>query len=201
MYIVATLLYPGGSPANHLASGFSWVHNYWCNLLTERAINGALNRAQPVALTAMGVLGVSLALFWWQIPDLLPFSSLGAAVIRWAGTLAMLATCFLAMPYHDVATTIASVLGLVALLGTFLGLRKLRAWKLLWFGVGCVVLIGANNFIYYTGYAILFLPLLQKFTMVWVLGWMTQLSLLLYRKSSPYSAPQSALVEGSQTSS
>lgn len=188
LYFIATLRYPGGSQADHAARGFSWLHNYWCNLLNEQAINGARNPARPVALTAMGFLGISLALFWWQLPTLLPFSIRGAAVVRWSGTLAMLATGFLATPYHDSATTAASVLGLFTLLGTFLGLQRLRARKLLWFGATCMGLIGANNFIYYTGYALFFLPLLQKITTVWVLAWIIQLAWLLYRRSAPASS-------------
>ncbi|HEV7621655.1 MAG TPA: hypothetical protein VGO09_07980, partial [Flavisolibacter sp.] len=42
LYIIATIYYPGGSQANNVSKGFSWVHNYWCNLLNEKAINGAL---------------------------------------------------------------------------------------------------------------------------------------------------------------
>jgi hypothetical protein len=50
MYFIATLLYPGGSQADKAAIGFSWLHNYWCNLMNENGINGEPNRGQMMAL-------------------------------------------------------------------------------------------------------------------------------------------------------
>src|SRR5687767_181899 len=63
-YVMATLLYPGGSQAGP-GSGFSWSQNYWCNLLAEQSINGASNPARPVAITGMVVLVVSITGFWF----------------------------------------------------------------------------------------------------------------------------------------
>eukprot|EP01041_Mallomonas_annulata_P035984 gene35984-59008_t len=54
--------------ANQNAKGFSWVHNFWCNLLNETAINGEKNSARPIALVAMLVLSASLSLFWIIFP-------------------------------------------------------------------------------------------------------------------------------------
>ena len=69
LYIVATFLYPGGSQVDKNAVGFSWTNNYWCNLLNENAINGQLNPAKPVALTAMFLLCFTLAYFWFLFPN------------------------------------------------------------------------------------------------------------------------------------
>lgn len=38
LYVVAALLYPGGSQADKASTGFSWMNNYWCNLLNEKAM-------------------------------------------------------------------------------------------------------------------------------------------------------------------
>jgi hypothetical protein len=40
LYIVAAFFYPGGSEFDTHSDGFSWKHNYWCNLLNELAIKG-----------------------------------------------------------------------------------------------------------------------------------------------------------------
>lgn len=56
LYIIATLLYPGGSQIEKNAIGFSWVNNYWCNLLNESATNGQPNSAKPVAMAGMFIL-------------------------------------------------------------------------------------------------------------------------------------------------
>ena len=63
LYIVAAQFYPGGSQADKAAPGFDWVHNYWCNLMNERAGNGQLSASRPIALSAMGVLCVTMGLF------------------------------------------------------------------------------------------------------------------------------------------
>ncbi|PIQ21332.1 MAG: hypothetical protein COW65_09725 [Cytophagales bacterium CG18_big_fil_WC_8_21_14_2_50_42_9] len=68
LYFVATLYYPGGSQFDKNTKGFSWAHNYWCNLLNENAINGQPNPARPIALTAMMVLCLTLTVFWYLFP-------------------------------------------------------------------------------------------------------------------------------------
>jgi hypothetical protein len=63
LYLLAAAYYPGGSQADPNAKGFSWLNNYWCNLLNENAMNGQHNSARPMAVTAMAVLGLTLAGF------------------------------------------------------------------------------------------------------------------------------------------
>jgi len=52
-YLVAALLYPGGSQANKTSIGFTWINNYWCNLLNDTAMNGQPNPARPMAIAGM----------------------------------------------------------------------------------------------------------------------------------------------------
>jgi hypothetical protein len=60
LYFAATLLYPGGSQVDIDSKGFSWLHNYWCNLLSVTAINKQHNAARPLAITGMVVLTLTL---------------------------------------------------------------------------------------------------------------------------------------------
>src|SRR5687767_5436530 len=69
LYIIAALLYPGGSDVDKNAIGFSWTNNYWCNLLHENAINGEPNTAKPVAVGGMFILAVALSVFWLIFPN------------------------------------------------------------------------------------------------------------------------------------
>ncbi len=57
------MLYPGGSQVDVNSKGFSWINNYWCNLLNENAISGQHNPGRPIALTGMAVLCFSLSFF------------------------------------------------------------------------------------------------------------------------------------------
>lgn len=65
LYFVATLFYPGGSQVDQDSKGFSWMNNYWCNLLNDNAINGQRNYARPIALAAMCILCFTLVYFWY----------------------------------------------------------------------------------------------------------------------------------------
>ena len=46
LYVIAALEYPGGSYAEPNVEGFSFWHNYLCDLLDKRAINGSINTAR-----------------------------------------------------------------------------------------------------------------------------------------------------------
>lgn len=43
LFFYSSIVYPGGSQANLNAVGFSWAHNYWCNLMNERGIHDQIN--------------------------------------------------------------------------------------------------------------------------------------------------------------
>lgn len=184
LYAAAATLYPGGSPVDKTSPGFSWLHNYWCNLLNVNALNGQLNAARPVALLAMGILCVSLTLFWYFLPNLFNLNYLYANAIRLTGILAMVFASLIFTEYHDLVINIAGLFGLVALTGTFVGLYKTRLRKLLGLGVLCMALIVANNYVYYTTHFIYYLPVIQKLTLLVVLAWLSLLDIQLYRTAN-----------------
>ncbi len=188
LYAVAAALYPGGSPTDKTAKGFSWLHNYWCNLLTANAINGHPNPAQPVALLAMGVLCLSLIIFWYHLPPLFRFGARGAGIVRSAGMLSMVSAGFLSTAHHDLVLNIACVLGVVALSGTFVGLYQTKRLNLLWLGALCVLLLAANNYVYYSQRFIYSLPVVQKITFAVFLVWFSLLDLAVYNQSKPRAA-------------
>lgn len=180
LYALAAALYPGGSPVDKTALGFSWLHNYWCNLLTANAINGQPNPAQPVALLAMGVLCLSLMLFWYYLPPLFQFGPRVSGLVRAAGILSMVAAGFLSTELHDLVLNIACLLGVVALGAAFVGLYQTRRRRLLGLGALCLVLLGLNNYVYYSQHFILALPVIQKITFALFLLWFSLLSVAVY---------------------
>lgn len=181
LYLIATLLYPGGSQANKQAIGFSWLHNYWCNLLNVNAMNGQPNPARPVALLAMVVLCASLAILWYQLPRLFAFNQKTIKLIQLTGILSMVSACLIFTPYHDLVINISVLFGLIALLYTLVGLYNHRHRKLFWLGCSCLLLMGINNYIYYSRHCIFFLPLIQKITFAAVLSWLGMLNVRLYK--------------------
>ena len=105
LYIVATLFYPGGSQADKNSIGFSWINNYWCNLLNENAINGQYNPAKPIAMTGMFVLCLTLSFFWFFFPRQINLGKFAKLAIQISGTLAMTIAFFLFTNIdHDLVT-------------------------------------------------------------------------------------------------
>ena len=93
LYVLASLQYPGGSQTDPQSMGFSWMNNYFCNLLNKTAINGKPNLGQPFALASLLVLALSLGLFWWSFPQYLPLSQFQTRMIRITGVSSMVIAC------------------------------------------------------------------------------------------------------------
>ncbi len=56
LYVLAAIIYPGGSWIVLRQNGFSFWNNYLCNFLDHDAINGELNSAWHFARASLGVL-------------------------------------------------------------------------------------------------------------------------------------------------
>jgi hypothetical protein len=182
LYYISALYYPGGSQFDRNSVGFSWKDNYWCNLLNYEAINGQTNAAQPIALTAMLVLCLTLAFFWFQFPKHTNLSKTYKLTIQVSGIIAMAIGFFLFSKFnHDLITNLASLFGLIATTGTFIGLFK-NGWKsLFYFGLLNILLVVTNTFLYYNKDLISYLPLVQKITFVTFLIWICLIELKIYR--------------------
>jgi hypothetical protein len=178
LYVWASFYYPGGSQADAQSTGFSWVNNYWCNLLNSTAINGQTNPAQPIAMTAMVVLCISLAVFWYLFPMISLSKTLSVRITQFTGVAAMGTALLLNSSVdHDLITNLASLLGLMAVVGTLIGLRRLQWNILFWFGTMNLLLVLLNNFLYYNPELIGYLPLVQKISFAAFLIWFFLISM------------------------
>jgi hypothetical protein len=184
LYIVAAQFYPGGSQADVHTQGFSWLNNYWCNLLNEKAINGQHNPARPIAMVAMVILAPSLGFFWYIFPRQVGFKKGKKRIIQISGIAAMTTGMFLSTAFHDIVINVASLFGIVAMMGTFAGLYKLKWFKLFWFGIFNLLLIMLNNILYHGDGLMTYLPFVQKITFLFVLLWIGLINLGLYRKAN-----------------
>lgn len=186
LYGVASYYYPGGSQFNKHSVGFSWKHNYWCNLLNDTAINGQKNTAQPIALIATIILSLVLSFFWWQFPKYINYGKKYNLVIRVCGTLAVIVGLFLFTNIdHHLITSLASLLGLIAATGTILGLYR-KGWiTLFYFGLVNFVLVLVNNFLYYNEELIYYLPMVQKVTFATFLSWIFCVNLKMLKLKTP----------------
>jgi hypothetical protein len=180
--VLAAFLYPGGSGADKTGTGYSWTNNYWCNLLSEKAINGQTNTARPVAVIAMFILGLSLFTFWIFFPAVTQLKKYHKLLIQVAGTVCMLASLLLLTSIdHDLAVNTSSAFGLIAMLGTLIALYQLK-WKWL-FAVGLfdLLLVALNNYLYHSN-EMMYLPIVQKISFLAFLVWFSFISINLYQK-------------------
>jgi hypothetical protein len=185
LYIIASFFYPGGSQADKNSMGFSWTNNYWCNLLNENAINGQHNPAKPIAMIGMFVLCFTLAFFWLLFPEQINSGRFVNRTIQVSGTLAMTTAFFLFTDIdHDSITNIASVFGLIATIGIFIGLYKTRWYGLLAFGLLNILLVALNNYIYHNKELIIYLPVIQKISFATFLTWVCSIDISLFRRKT-----------------
>ena len=182
LYFIATLFYPGGSQVDQHSQGFSWMNNYWCNLLNDTAINGQHNYAKPIALTAMAVLCIALAHFWYIFPGQINIKKTVRLSIQISGITAMVAGMLLFTNQHDIIVNAAGFFGIIAMTGTFIGLHKLKWRNLLGLGIFNLILIIINNILYYGEGLKLYLPLVQKITFLFFLLWICLIDINLFRK-------------------
>lgn len=183
LYFIASLYYPGGSQVDKNSPGFSWINNYWCNLLNENAMNGQHNTAKPIAMTAMLALCFSLSFFWIVFPQRVKTGKIIRLTIQVSGIISMGVAFFLFTNInHDLITDVASFFGLLATIGTFVVLYRIRWTGLFLFGLINIVLVALNNYVYFTNGLIIYLPVIQKISFATFLIWIGCIDLHLYWK-------------------
>lgn len=177
MYFISTIYYPGGSYYDRTSEGFSWLHNYWCNLLEKTALNGEPNKARIIAILGTQSLCIGVGMFYYLFPDHFEMRKLWQIVTKFVGVLSMLFAAFLYTEYHDTVLNIAGVFGGIAFLGTLIALHRNSSFGLLWLGALGFFMIGVNNYMYYTRIFHDYLPLIQKITLILVLSWFIAVNL------------------------
>ena len=181
LYVIAALLYPGGSGIDKTAIGYSWTDNYWCNLLSEKAINGRTNTARLIAIAAMFILCLSLSAFWILFPALTQLKKYHRLLIQAAGTVCMLSSVLLLTSIdHDIAINTSSAFGLIAIIGTLIALYQLKWKRLFVIGLFDLLLVALNNYLYHSN-EMMYLPIVQKFSFLSFLVWFCLIDLKLYR--------------------
>jgi hypothetical protein len=183
-FLLAAYYYPGGSNANLHANGFSWMNNYWCELLGENAKNGMRNLARPYAMTGMISLSISVTIFWWNIPTIVfEKSRLIREIMRYCGMLSMFFSALIFTEWHDGIIYAAVISGAVSFTLLFYELFRNKRDILSYFGVVCLGFIFMNCIIYISNFGIGYLPLIQKITFAITLIWIILVILQLKKHS------------------
>jgi hypothetical protein len=75
---------------------------------------------------------------------------------------------------------LASSVGLIATIGTFVGLYHTKWWGLFVFGLFNILLVCLNNYVYYNKELIIYLPVIQKISFASFLIWVCCMDVQLY---------------------
>ena len=176
-YIYSTTLYPGGSQADLNSIGFDWQNNFWCNLMSKTAMNGAENPASPVALTGMVILCTSMTIFFFQFANYFVREKVWQMTIKISGALAMFSAVFIFTMYHDIMTSVLSICGVLVIIGIIRALHKNNMSFFKISGIICMTLLALNNYFYYHENLIKYLPIVQKIGFILILSWTIGLNL------------------------
>lgn len=184
LYVLAALNYPGGSYADPDHTKFSFWNNYLCDLLDTYTIGGVLNSSRVFARLALLVLCLSLMLLWYQLPKLFTVRNKNQRIIQISGTTSLAITLLLSTGNHDLVVRIAGVLGVIAMVFTFIELCRAKFYTLFILGLFCLIIFFINYYIYETGIFIETLPVIQKITFAGFIYWFLLLNISLYRKQN-----------------
>lgn len=186
LYIIAALVYPGGSWSILNQHGYSFWNNYLCDLIDYYAVNGELNSARYIARSALVILCVGLIILWYYLPRLFFKKSINSMIMTIFGILALVTMLFLTIGTHDLIVRIAGVFGVIAFITTIIELFKNYFYRLFVIGLFCLFIFLVNYYIYETGTNLNALPIIQKITFLSFIFWFGYLNIALYRKVKLY---------------
>lgn len=171
LYIVAAYAYPGGTRLDPARVGFSFVDNYWCDLLDAKTYGGRENPARPIAIAALMILCAGLSCLWWWLPASFGAAARRRVVVRSAGTVSAVVTPFIATSAHDEAINVAGLFALVAFVSTMSVVWKGSAPLVRRSAAAALVFAISSYAIWQSGIALRALPLVQKAAFASFLCW------------------------------
>ncbi|MBK8700464.1 MAG: hypothetical protein IPN29_13405 [Saprospiraceae bacterium] len=155
-------LYPGGSDLDTQASGFSWMHNYWCHLLDRTAINGHVNPGRSAAIAASLILCVGLAYTYFRLSDVYLSPLVSPRLTKVMLITALCSFIFLSTPFHDDATLVLCIAGILFLISLSTSLIYVKVYLAVAMIMVCMAISGLTALIYFTGWFMPQLALFQK---------------------------------------
>jgi len=177
LFFMAARVYPGGSQTNLRSPGFSWLHNYWCELMNHEAMNGQPNPGAVYAIIAMILAGSAIGVFFYRLPVYLRTSTACARVIKVSAAVTGLSGVMLFGDYHNPALLCFSIATLITIVISLAILQE--NGQRLFFAIGLLSLIltQANNVMYYLRLGIEHLPWFQKIAIATVLIWVAVMNI------------------------
>lgn len=176
LFLYCTTLYPGSSQHDILSKGFSWQHNYWCDILDEYTYDEHHNPARIWGIAATLILCLGTGWLFYQFPNQFGATTTEIWMISGFGIASMLVGSLIFTSLHNQVIGITSGLALIALLTMFYVLFRKQEWPLFYYGVFACGVMLINNYIYYSKNGIEHLPWIQKVSFLIVLAWIVMIN-------------------------
>lgn len=164
VFIFAASGYPGGSINIPNAVGYSFYHNFLCDVMNPITQAGSINDARSLAIVSHLILSFTMISFFYILPKIFPEKNRNTKLIAYFGMATMFVFIFMYTPYHDLIVTITGVLGTLALIPFFIELHHYKNKGLKQLAYLCYVLSLIVFFIFETKIGFYYLPFLQKIT-------------------------------------
>ncbi len=182
VFVLSAMDYPGGSENVPSAIGYSFFHNFLCDVMDPITLGGVLNPARALATVSHLILSVTMIAFFYLLPEIFSWSNRNTTIMRFMGMLTMTVFVFMYTPFHDEIVTATGVLGTVALVPFFIEMRKYPNGLLKTLAYTCFALSIIVFFIFETRMGYYYLPFLQKITFFFDAWWVIWVSVIVFKK-------------------
>ncbi len=187
LFYVAAGMYPGGSRANLRSTGFSWLNNYWCELMNHEAMNGQPNPGAIYAIIAMIFAGSAIGVFFYRLPLYCWTTLARARVIKVSAAITGLSGVMLFGDFHNPALLCFSIATLVTFVIALAILLENGKKGFFAIGLLSLLLTQVNNVMYYLRLGVHHIPWFQKIAITAVLLWVAAMNIRLTRIKGPTS--------------
>jgi hypothetical protein len=148
--VIATLLYPGGSILDKNSVGFDWAKNFFSNLFSAKALNGADNPSRFWAITGMVFHSIGYGLFFINTSKKIPHKHT-EIVLKSIGIANTLFIFLIATPFHDIMVTISSTLTMLGLFYITVFILRTRLWMMKLFCIISMLIFYFTLYLYGAG--------------------------------------------------
>ncbi|NND08671.1 MAG: hypothetical protein HKN87_20040 [Saprospiraceae bacterium] len=175
--------YPGGSINIPQDQGYSFFHNFLCDVMNPTTPTGVVNTGRPLAIVSHLILSFAMISFFYLLPKIFDHQNRRTQMIRWFGMLTMFVFVFMYTPHHDYIVTATGILGTMALVPFFIEVQRSDRVSLRRLAYVCYTLSIIVFFIFETKIGFYYLPMLQKITFVFDAWWVVWVSLIVLARN------------------
>ncbi len=172
LFIVASLVYDGGTRFDFSRTTFDWFHNYWCDLMAEQNFRNEPNASRPVAIIAWIILCGSCLLYMYRIIPILELRKYLEKIVKLSSMLAFIIGSLAFTKHHDIIVAVSFPFGFVLVIGLVIGLLKSNLDFYKWTFILPVVLLGASFFMFFTDLGLHWLGFIQKLALLSTFIWL-----------------------------